>query len=456
MPDRYQQLVTSPLGRQVADAFSLPVPEPLRRYEPGQSLIEGLALVGEAKGGRLLPAALGVLEAAEADVRRTVDDSANPYGALVFDASGIDDSGRLRELYQFFHAVVRRTGPSARLIVLAAATDEGDARTRTAQRAIEGFTRSLGKELRQGSTCNLVRIARGAEDRAASTLAFLLSAKSAFVAGQVVTLRPTDESPVELVDPARPHAGRVALVTGAAQGIGASMAAVLARDGAHVICVDIPAQGEALARVANHVGGSTLHLDVTAASAPATLVDHLRGRQFAEAGAGGGPGIDVVVHNAGITRDKTLAGMDDERWDQVLDVNLSSQERLDEALLEADLLRPHGRVIGVSSIGGIAGNRGQTNYGTSKAGVIGRVEALADELAGRAATINAVAPGFIETAMTARMPVGVREAGRRMSSLGQGGRPVDVAEAVSWLADVRSGAVNGQVVRVCGQSLLGA
>ncbi|MEX2504845.1 MAG: 3-oxoacyl-ACP reductase, partial [Egicoccus sp.] len=445
--DRYQQLVTSPLGRQVADALSLPVPEPLRRYEPGQPLIEGLALVGEAKGGRLLPAALAVLEGAGADVRRTVDDSVTPYGALVFDASGIDDSSRLRELYEFFHAAIRKTGPSARLVVLAGATDEGDTRRRTAQRAIEGFTRSLGKELRQGSTCNLARIAEGAEDRAESTLAFLLSAKSAFVAGQVVTLRPSDEPVAEVEDAARPHTGRIALVTGAAQGIGASMAAVLSRDGAHVICADIPAQGEALARVANHVGGSTLHLDVTGSTAPQTLVDHVRERHGH---------LDVVVHNAGITRDKTLAGMDDARWDSVLDVNLSSQERLDEALLEADLLRPHARVIGVASIGGIAGNRGQTNYGASKAGVIGRVEALADEMRSRQATINAVAPGFIETAMTARMPIGVREAGRRMSSLGQGGRPVDVAEAVSWLADARSGAVNGQVVRVCGQSLLGA
>ncbi|MFA9430897.1 3-oxoacyl-ACP reductase [Egicoccus sp. AB-alg2] len=447
MPDRYQQLVTSSLGRQVADALSLPVPEPLRRHEPGQPLIEGLALVGAAKGGRLLDAAVEVLEAGGADVRRTVDDSANPYGAVVFDATGLDDSSRLRELYEFYAPVVRRTGPSARLLVLAGATDEGSVRQRTAQRAIEGFTRSLAKEMRQGATCNLLRVAEGAEDRAASTLAFLLSARSAFVDGQVVTLRPTDEPVPEIADAAAPHAGRVAVVTGAAQGIGASMAAVLARDGAHVVCADVPAQGEALARVANHVGGSTLHLDVTAESAPATLVDHLRERHG---------GVDVVVHNAGITRDKTLAGMDDARWDAVLAVNLSSQERLDEALLDADLLRPHGRIVGVSSIGGVAGNRGQTNYATSKAGVIGRVEALAGELAGRQATINAVAPGFIETAMTASMPIGVREAGRRLSSLGQGGRPVDVAETVSWLADPRSGAVNGQVVRVCGQALMGA
>jgi 3-oxoacyl-[acyl-carrier protein] reductase len=105
---------------------------------------------------------------------------------------------------------------------------------------------------------------------------------------------------------------------------------------------------------------------------------------------------------------------------------------------------------------GIAGNSGQTNYATSKAGVIGMVEAMAPELAGRKATINAVAPGFIETQMTAAMPIGPREAGRRMSSLAQGGLPVDVAETIAWLASPASTGVNGNVVRVCGQNLLGA
>jgi 3-oxoacyl-[acyl-carrier protein] reductase len=140
----------------------------------------------------------------------------------------------------------------------------------------------------------------------------------------------------------------------------------------------------------------------------------------------------------------------------VLDVNLSSQVRINEALLEAGTLKRGGRIVTVSSIGGIAGNRGQTNYGTSKAGVIGTVDALAPVLAGSGQTINAVAPGFIETAMTAAMPLATREAGRRMNSLAQGGLPVDVAEAIAWFASPGSGGVNGNVVRVCGQSLIGA
>ena len=125
-------------------------------------------------------------------------------------------------------------------------------------------------------------------------------------------------------------------------------------------------------------------------------------------------------------------------------------------LLEAGTLRDGGRIICVSSISGIAGNRGQSNYATSKAGVIGRVESMAATLRERRITINAVAPGFIETHMTATIPLAIREAGRRMNSMSQGGQPVDVAQTIAWFAHPGSAGVTGQVVRVCGQSLLGA
>ncbi len=157
-----------------------------------------------------------------------------------------------------------------------------------------------------------------------------------------------------------------------------------------------------------------------------------------------------------MTRDKTVARMEEDQWTTVLAINLTSQERMTDALLRESSLRPGGRIVSVSSLGGIAGNRGQTNYAASKAGVIGMVQALAPAMRERAATINAVAPGFIETEMTAAMPVVTREAGRRMNSMVQGGLPVDVAEAIAWMASPGSGGVNGQVVRVCGQSILGA
>ncbi|MFD0788193.1 SDR family oxidoreductase, partial [Micromonospora azadirachtae] len=181
--------------------------------------------------------------------------------------------------------------------------------------------------------------------------------------------------------------------------------------------------------------------------APTRLADHLAARHGR---------VDAVVHNAGITRDKTLGRMDADRWDQVIDVNLSSQERINDELLARELIPAGGRIVSVSSIAGIAGNRGQTNYATSKAGVIGLVDSLAPALRGRGISVNAVAPGFIETRLTARIPLVIREAGRRMNSMAQGGLPVDVAETIGWLSWPASGAVNGNVVRVCGQSLLGA
>jgi 3-oxoacyl-[acyl-carrier protein] reductase len=215
-----------------------------------------------------------------------------------------------------------------------------------------------------------------------------------------------------------------------------------------VVAVDIPAAGQALAQVANRVGGTALQLDITAPDAAQRLVEHLRERHG---------GADVVVHNAGITRDKLLVNMDAARWNSVLAVNLQAQLDMTQALLDADgALKPGARIIAVSSQSGIAGNRGQTNYSASKAGVIGMVRSWAPEFASRGATINAVAPGFIVTEMTAKMPFGTREVGARLNSLQQGGLPVDVAEAIAWLAQPASAGVNGQVLRVCGQNLLGA
>ncbi len=446
MRDRYQALVTSGPGRVVAKRLGLPIPVRLERHRPGLPVVPGSVLLGGAPGGRLLDAVQKVLHAVGAEIRTDAPGDDVRLAALVFDASGIRDSVELRALYDFFHPVVRRLRDCGRLIVLGAPPEDcANHRHATAQRALEGFVRSAGKEIRRGCTAQLLYVAEGAEDGIESTLRFFLSAKSAYVSAQVVRIGVADVVAPEDWD--RPLAGRVALVTGAARGIGEAIAETLARDGAHVVCLDIPAQGEALAGVADRVGGSACQLDITAPAAPRVLADHLTSRHG---------GVDIVVHNAGVTRDKTLARMSEQQWSTVLDVNLSSQERINDVLLGEGVLRANGRVVCVSSISGIAGNLGQTNYATSKAGVIGMVQALAPELRRRQATINAVAPGFIETRMTAAMPLLVREAGRRMNSMAQGGLPVDVAETVAWLAHPASAGVNGNVVRVCGQSLLGA
>ncbi|RME20623.1 MAG: SDR family oxidoreductase [Deltaproteobacteria bacterium] len=164
-------------------------------------------------------------------------------------------------------------------------------------------------------------------------------------------------------------------------------------------------------------------------------------------------GVDVVVHNAGVTRDKTLGGMDEARWGLTIDVNLRAVLRLHRAL--DPLLRTHGRVVCLSSIAGLAGNVGQTNYATSKAGIVGFVEGAAPALGRRGIALNAVAPGFIETRLTAAIPVATREAARRLSNLSQGGLPADVAEAITFLCSPGAAALSGQVLRVCGGSLVG-
>jgi len=243
------------------------------------------------------------------------------------------------------------------------------------------------------------------------------------------------------------------VVTGAARGIGAAIARVLARDGARVVAVDVPAAGDALSRVANELRGTALQLDITAADAGMRLADHVIHRFGPEARLHG------VVHNAGITRDKLLANTDAGRWAAVLQVNLAAQLRVNSVLLDPSVaggLADGGRLVGIASTSGLAGNRGQTNYAASKAGVVGVVQALAPELAGRRITVNAVAPGFIETEMTQRIPFVQREVSRRSNSLRQGGQPVDVAETIAYFLDPASQDVTGQVIRVCGQNLVGA
>ena len=447
--DLYSQLVHSAPGSFLAKQLGIPQPETLRRYRPGDPPLAGSLLIGGA--GRVVEP----LRAALADDYEVVSNNiggrwADSFGGLVFDATDITEPTGLKGLYKFFTPVLRNLSPSARIVVVGTTPDEtAGAHEQIVQRALEGFTRSLGKELRRGATVSLVYLAADAKPAATgleSTMRFILSAKSAYVDGQVFRVGAADSTPPADWD--RPLDGKVAVVTGAARGIGATIAEVFARDGAKVVAVDIEAAAEALAQTATKVGGTALTLDVTADDAVDRISEHIREHH--------GGRLDILVNNAGITRDKLLANMDESRWDSVIAVNLLAPLRLTEGLVDNGTLGEGGRVIGLSSMAGIAGNRGQTNYAATKAGMIGLTDALAPKLAEKNITINAVAPGFIETKMTEAIPVATREIGRRLNSLYQGGQPVDVAETIAYFASPASNAVTGNTIRVCGQAMLGA
>jgi 3-oxoacyl-[acyl-carrier protein] reductase len=448
MSDRYQSLIHTPVGQLLAKNLGLPNPVELERYEEGQPLVQGTVVVGGAgRLGKALTLALDELGVS------FVDDVAEgeKYKGLVFDATGLTSSEQLVELQHFFTPKLRKLEACARLVVIGTPPEKVKSpEEHVAQRALEGFTRSLGKEAGNGTTVQLVYVAPKADSGLASTLAFLLSPKSAYVSGQVIRVgavgdaKATDK--IEPVDWTKPLLGKTAVVTGASRGIGEQIARVLHRDGATVLGIDVPQAAEDLTRVMKDIGGDLLTLDITAKDAPARIAHHVSTKHG---------GADIVVHNAGITRDKKLANMKDDVFASAIAVNLTAPERITKVMLEEGAINPNGRIIGVASIAGIAGNVGQTNYAASKAGVIGFVEALAPTLKD-GITVNAVAPGFIETKMTAAVPFMTREVGRRLNAMQQGGQPVDVAEAIAYYASPASSAVNGNVVRVCGQMMLGA
>ncbi|GAB2721407.1 3-oxoacyl-ACP reductase [Streptomyces bullii] len=433
MADRYLSFTGTAPGRFLTRRLGLPQPAALRRWSPERPVLEG--------GLLHLTAGKSDLDLAPVLARTGLGADSGRPAAVVLDATGVRDVEGLAEVHAALHPVVRSVAASGRVVVLGAPPALADHHQAAAQQALEGFTRSLGKEIGRGRTVNLVRLtdAHAAE----STLRFLLSPKSAYVSGQVIEVGSREaEAPG---DWDRPLTGRTALVTGAARGIGEAVAETLARDGARVVVLDVPQAEQDARRVAERLAGTALALDITAGDAGERIAAALP------------DGLDILIHNAGITRDRRLVNMPAERWSAVLDVNLASVLRTTDALLASGTLKPGGRIVATASIAGLAGNAGQTNYGAAKAGIVGLVRSLAPRaLDEHGVTVNAVAPGFIETRMTAAVPLFIREAGRRMNSLAQGGLPVDVAETTAWLAHPASGPVNGQVVRVCGQSLLGA
>lgn len=438
MSDSYLRFANRPVGKFLCSKLGLPIPPILARADdqPWQ-LVESIAF--DKTSNALFSAIINTT--LEKVICLSEEQRLN---GLVFDGSGIKNSSELDALYQSISPRIKRLNRNAKIVLVGLNPKQlCDVAQRTAQRALVGFVKSLAKELgRKGITVNLIYANEGCKDELVAPLSFFCSKRNVYVTGQSINVAQTVG---DIESSNKPLSGKTAVVTGATQGIGLAMAQTLRRDGATVIGLDIPAQQQALTSAMNTCDGEVLALDISQANAGEAIVNHLNGRC-----------LDIIVHNAGITRDKTLSRMKPQQWQLLMKINLSGIEAVNQYLLAHDVIANNGRIIGVSSISGIGGNAGQTNYATAKAGVIGMVDALKVPLSEKGITINAVAPGFIETKMTAAVPFMPRQVARRACSLSQGGLPIDVAEAVALFASPSSQGLSGNVLRVCGQNIIGA
>ncbi len=242
---------------------------------------------------------------------------------------------------------------------------------------------------------------------------------------------------------------RVALVTGSARGIGKAIAETLANQGANVVITDLNIdQATATAEeIGSNFGVETLALqvDVSDFNSANTMI-----KQALEAFER----IDILVNNAGITRDNLIMRMDESDWDSVLDVNLKGAWNCSKALIRPMMKKRYGRIVNISSVSGLAGQAGQTNYSASKAGLIGLTKALAREVASRNITVNAVAPGFIPTALTVDLPDELKEAMMKLIPLNRWGTPEEIAFAVAFFASKEAGYITGQVLSVDGGMMM--
>lgn len=451
MTDPLLVLKKIPYAEKIIKATGLPVtiPATLKRdHTPTkpQSLQGSTFLVGSAGVSKnSLKVLEGMLQQAGATTQTSVEAEGKVNG-ICYDASSCSSPEELIDLYTFFHGNLGSLKTSSHVLIVGKDPEvAASVRQAAAQRALVGFCKSLAKELgRKGVTVNVLFCDESKTlGESGAAVKFLLSPRSAFISGQSLT---ATQAAVAFDAVGADLKGKVALVTGAAHGIGAAIAKTLARDGAKVYCLDRPSESDALQKLSGSIGGHAILADLSDARIVDTVVHALNGNSDK---------LDVLVNNAGITRDKTLLRMPLESWNQTIGVNLMAALQLTEQLAEI-IMQPGGRVIFMASVNGIAGAVGQTNYAAAKAGLMGATKRLARDFASKKISVFALAPGFIETRMTAAMPVVMREVARRFNALNQAGLPEDVADAVCFLATPGSSSLTGNVMRVCGLNHVGA
>lgn len=362
--------------------------------------------------------------------------------ALIVDGRDVKNEADLKVVFNQLQDGVKSIKSNGKVLIYSFQPELiKDTAHSTFQRSLEGISRSLAKELGgRGTTVNLVKIASDLDlSDYQITEDFFTSGRSAFITGQALIANDEIPRSGDLSD-------KTCVVTGGAGGIGSATVQRLAAEGATVIIADIPQMDDrAKPLLSDKV--SFMGADLTNETARKQLLDDIKAKHGR---------IDVLINNAGITRDKTLKNMPEHYWDQVIAINLTAVIALTEEALEMGLIPDGGRIIGTSSISGIAGNFGQTNYTATKAALIGYAASKSKELKAKGITINAIAPGYIETEMVKTMPLMTRIFAERLTSLAQAGKPEDIAEAMAFLAHPGAQNINGQVLRVCGGSFLGA
>lgn len=359
----------------------------------------------------------------------------------IIDLRSVSNNQTLKDGMLQIQSRIKQLKPNQQLLLVGLSTQDCTREQAIFQRALIGIQKSLAKEIgHRGQTVNLVHIPQSinlGENEFINS--FFTSGRSAFITGQVIGVSGNCAQ--------GSLRGKVCVVTGGAGGIGAATVNRMALEGSKIILVDVPAM------LMNGTGSSSLGnvkpypADLTDKNDLENLVDYIK----SEYGS-----VDVLINNAGITRDRTLSKMSERQWDQVLKINLTAVLNLTDRLLKANLIADKGTVINTSSISGIAGNFGQTNYTATKAALIEMGSIYSKKLKEKGITVNAIAPGYIETQMVKTMPFVTRFMAERLTCLLQAGTPEDIAEAMAFLAHPGSRGIKGEVLRVCGGSFLGA
>ena len=425
MSDRYQGFVSSPIGKLLVKNLGLPSPDASRAVRRGRA-----ARPGHGRARRRRPTRRPAAHPARRP-RHRLDHgrpTARARGTRPWSSTppGSPTPRGLVALQEFFTPLLRRLETCPRVVVLGTTPESVSGSERVAQRALEGFTRSLGKELGRGGTVQLVYVTEGADDAIASTLAFLLSPKSAYVSGQVVRIGAHQER--------RGRAGR--RLGPPARGQDRPRHRRQPRHRRADRPGAAPRRGEGRRRRRTPGRQRAAGADAGARRRlPRPSTSPRRTRRSASPTTSR---PSTAASTSSCTTPASPATRSSPTWPRTAGRASSASTSPPPSGSPACCstrrsINDNGRIIGVASIAGIAGNVGQTNYATSKAGVIGLVDSLADDL-GRGITINAVAPGFIITAMTAAVPFATREVGQRLNAMSQGGLPVDVAEAIAWFA----------------------